>query len=77
MFFVGLEETGLADQASREVAFRIDADIEDVLSFVALDEALGSHRPFDFMDVLGKFLGRVRFLRFCFFWLFCEFREGD
>lgn len=50
--FVGLEEAGLTDQASWEVAFWVNTDIEDVFSFVALEEAFGSHRPFDLMDVL-------------------------
>lgn len=52
MLFVGLEEAGLADQASGEVAFRVDADVEDVLSLVAFQEALRSHRPFHLVHVL-------------------------
>lgn len=77
MLFVGLEEAGLADQPGGEVAFGVDADIEDVLAFVTFDEALGSHRPLDLMDVLRQLLGRVRLLWLCLFRLFGQFGQGD
>lgn len=77
VLFVGLEEAGLADQPGGEVAFGVDADIEDVLAFVALDEALGSHRPLDLVDILRQLLRRVRLLWLCLFRLFGQFRQGD
>lgn len=77
MFFVGLEEAGLADQPGGEVAFGVDAYIEDVLALVALDEALGSHRPFDLVDVLGQLLGGARLVGLWLFGLFGQFGQGD
>lgn len=77
VLLVGLEEAGLADQPGGEVAFGVDADVEDVLALVALDEALGSHRPFDLVDVLRQLLGRVRLLGLGLLGLFGQFGQGD
>ena len=43
MLFMRLKEAGLADQPAGLLALGVDANVEDVVPFVTLQQALGGH----------------------------------
>jgi hypothetical protein len=60
MLLVGLEETSLTDESSRQVAVSANADIKDIFAVVTLKQTFGSHRPLHFRHLTAHSFRLVR-----------------